>query len=216
MEWKEWQCIPFKERHNLPSTSGIYLIADANANVWYVGQAINLNNRWLGKGHHRYAQLSRSNGKRQYYIYWNACPAAELSQMERHYINLFHPPMNGTRVKQYSPGKPQLKIEISHAGTTTHIFCRGNPDSYEGISEYVGVFPCLPEDQQNVPMQQRQVLRRYALVLAVKYLINGKHKTVKVLCSVSKFGHAYNFLRGLPYKGGIILEVWQPRRTGYR
>ena len=59
------------------------------------------------------------------------------------------------RVKQYSPGKPQLKIEISHSSTAEHIFCRGNPDSYEGISEYVGVFPRLPEDQQNVPMQQR-------------------------------------------------------------
>ncbi|MBM0740236.1 hypothetical protein JOY44_01010 [Phormidium sp. CLA17] len=64
----------------------------------------------------------------------------------------------------YSPVKPQLKIEISRAGTAEHIFRRGNPDSYEGISEHVGVFPCLPEDQQNVPMQHRRSLSAVAPV----------------------------------------------------
>lgn len=215
MEWQEWQCLPFKERHNLPPTPGIYLVADANDSVWYVGQATNLNNRWLGKGHHRYAQLNRSNGKRQYSIYWISCPVSELNQMEQYYINCLRPPMNGTRVKRYSPGKPQLKIEVIEAGNTGYVFCRGNPDAYEGISELVGVFPCSPEDQHNIPMQQRQVLQRYALVLAVKYGIGDKLKTAKVLCSISKFSHAVPSLGGMPYRGGIIVEVWQPRRVRY-
>lgn len=216
MEWKSWDFLAFKERDNLPAVSGIYVVVDRSGNVWYVGQAVNLNSRWMGGGHHRYAQLSRSNGKRLYQIHWNDYPAAELNQQEQHYIGLFYPSMNGTRVKQYSPGKPQLKIEVKRADIVEYIFTRGNADCYVGISEYLGVFPCSPEDEQNIPLQQKQILRQYALVLAVKYLVEGIQKTTKVLCSVHKFGCAYNSLRGLPYKGGIILEVWQPRRASYR
>ncbi|MDZ8109010.1 MAG: hypothetical protein RM338_25760 [Nostoc sp. DedQUE12a] len=59
MEWKEWQGLLFKERDLLPSFSGIYVVVDGNDNLWYVGQAVNLKSQWSGRGHHRYAQLSR-------------------------------------------------------------------------------------------------------------------------------------------------------------
>jgi hypothetical protein len=218
MEWKHWDCLPFKEREHLPSDSGIYVVVDANDNVWYVGQATNLNSRWTGKSHHRYPQLIRSNAKRQYRIYWHPFPQIELNQLESRYITQFCPVLNQTRVKQYSPGKPQLKIEVKRGDVIDYVFTRGSADLYEGISQYLGVYPCTAEDETAVPLQQKQVLRQYALVLAVKYLIliGSKQKTVKILCAAHQFGHAYNNLQGVAYRGGLILEVWQPRRLRYQ
>lgn len=121
MEWKEWLSLPFKERHNLPSISGIYVVVDYNDNVWYVGQAVNLNSRWIGRGHHRYAQLSRSNGKRIFSIFWKPFAPHELDRMEQYYINLFQPSLNKTKVKKYSPGKPQLKVEINQTAIAPYM-----------------------------------------------------------------------------------------------
>lgn len=137
--------------------------------------------------------------------------------MEQYYIGLFHPPMNGTKVKQYSPGKPQLKIEINRTlSNAQYIYFRGNPECYEGISEYVGVFPCTLDDQQNVSIEKDQVVRRgYALVLAVKYEVSSNAKTTKILCSLDKLGDAFRVLRGVPYRGGKIVSVWRPRRVRY-
>lgn len=217
MEWKGWQSLPFKERHRLPTLSGIYVVVDFSDNVWYVGQAINLSARWVGRGHHRYPQLSRLNGKRQYQIHWQSYSISELNQMEQYYIGLFHPPMNGTRVKQYSPGKPQLKIEINQSlSNAQYIYFRGNPECYEGISEYVGIFPCTLDDQQNVSVEKDQVVKRgYALVLAIKYEVNGNAKTTKIFCSLDKLGDAFSVLRGVLYRGGKIVSVRQPLRAHY-
>lgn len=217
MKWKEWQGSPFKERHKLPTGSGIYVVVDCNDNVWYVGQAVNLNARWVGQGHHRYTQLSRSNGKRQFQIYWVSCSLEELNQMERHYINLFQPSINGTKVKQYSLGKPQLKIKVNqNLSNAQYIYFRGDPKCYEGISEYVGVFPCTPDDEQNVAIEREQVVKRgYALVIAIKYEVSGKAKTTKILCSLHKLDTAFSALRGRPYRGGKIVSVRQPRRVRY-
>lgn len=49
MEWKDWQHLPLKERSSLPSCSGIYVVADINDFVWYVGQAANLRSRWVAE-----------------------------------------------------------------------------------------------------------------------------------------------------------------------
>lgn len=216
MEWKSWDSVPFKARDQLPTQSGIYVVGDVNGNVWYVGQATNLNSRWTGKSHHRYSQLIRSNAKRQYRIHWHPYPVSELDNMEAQFIAQFRPVLNQTRVKQYSPGKPQLKIEVKRGGEIDYVFTRGSADLYEGISQYLGVYPCTAEDETAIPLGQKQVLRQYALVLAVKYLVDSKQRTIKVLCAAHKFGNAYNNLRGVAYRGGLILEVWQPRRLRYQ
>lgn len=39
MEWKKWQHTSFKLKDCLPSYSGIYIVADKDDCVWYVGQA---------------------------------------------------------------------------------------------------------------------------------------------------------------------------------
>lgn len=218
MEWKSWQSLPFKERDKLPSNSGIYVVVDCSNNVWYVGQAINLNARWAGKGHHRYPQLSRSNSKRQYRIYWKICSASELNQMEQYYIDLFIPSMNGTKVKQYSLGKPQLKIEIAQSSSgVEYAYFRGNPECYKDIAEYVGIFPCTSDDEKYVATTKEQVVKRgYASVLAVKYQVEGREKRTKLLCSVKKLSDAFTTLRGLSYRGGRIIEVWFPLKVRYR
>lgn len=215
MEWKEWQGLLFKERDLLPSLSGIYVVVDGNDNVWYVGQAVNLKSRWSGRGHHRYAQLSRSNGKRNYKIFWKACSPHELDQMERYYINLFQPSINNTKVKKYSPGKPQLKVEISQNNShSKYIYFRGDIKCYQEISEYVGIFPCTEEDEKNVAIEKLQVVNRgYAAEIGIKYEVSGKTKTTKLLCSLHKLNIAFDNLRGKSYRGGKIISVWQPLRA---
>ncbi|MGB3294419.1 MAG: GIY-YIG nuclease family protein, partial [Phormidesmis sp.] len=63
MSWQQWSSVPLSDRHLLPNEAGIYVVADKNHFVWYVGQAIDLQGRWLGRGHHRYPQLIRTNKK---------------------------------------------------------------------------------------------------------------------------------------------------------
>ena len=217
MEWKEWSCCSFKERRNLPSISGIYVVVDCNDNVWYVGQAGNLNSRWMGRGHHRNAQLSRSNGKRNFNIFWLPCAPGELNQMEQYYINLLHPSLNKTKVKKYSLGKPQLKLEIRQGSDNTkYVYFRGKSECYQEIAEYVGVFPCVPDDELHVSIEKSQLVSRgHALVIALKYEIGGKSKTTRLLCSSHKFTNASSALEGKPYRGGKIVSVRLPQRYYY-
>lgn len=112
MEWSCWFNVLFSKRHRLPSISGIYVIADANNCVWYVGQATNLKSRWAGRTHHRYPQLIRSNRKLCHRIYWQEVPMNSLDEFERYYIDLFKPTLNGYKVKKYLPSQPLVLSEI--------------------------------------------------------------------------------------------------------
>jgi hypothetical protein len=112
MKWKTWQHVRFSDRESLPSCSGIYVVADWNGLVWYVGQATNLRKRWLGRGHHRYPQLIRSYRKNDYKIYWLSVPVEMLNAQESYYINLFKPELNGCKVKSYVPRQPLVEREI--------------------------------------------------------------------------------------------------------
>jgi hypothetical protein len=113
MEWKNWLSLPLTQRTQLPSQSGIYVVVDAEEQVWYVGKTINFNARWNGKGHHRYKQLSRTNNKRSYRIYWQNFPPSQLSEKENKYIDLFKPYLNYSRVKTYARKPIQSNEEIS-------------------------------------------------------------------------------------------------------
>lgn len=113
MEWKTWLNLPLNQRIQLPNQSGIYVVVDAEEQVWYVGKTINLNARWNGKGHHRYKQLSRSNKKRLYRIHWQLFPTDQLSEKEQKYIDLFKPYLNYSRVKTYARKPLQSNEEIS-------------------------------------------------------------------------------------------------------
>ena len=112
MDWQQWPSVSFGDRHLLPNDSGIYVVADQTQFVWYVGQAIDLQARWLGRGHHRYPQLIRTNKKLGHRIYWQAVAAHQLDKQERFYIALFKPELNGCKVKTYLPKQPQVDREI--------------------------------------------------------------------------------------------------------
>jgi GIY-YIG catalytic domain len=112
MEWKNWQHVRFSDRESLPICSGIYVITDMNENVWYVGKATDLRKRWIGKGHHRYPQLIRSNRRNEYRIHWLCVPSELLNAQELSYINLFKPELNGCKVKSYIPKQPLVEREI--------------------------------------------------------------------------------------------------------
>ncbi|MDJ0843552.1 GIY-YIG nuclease family protein [Crocosphaera sp.] len=112
MEWKNWQNTSFKSKDHLPSYSGIYVVADKDDRVWYVGQAKNIYLRWQGKSHHRYPQLNRSHKKFNYTIYYHPFPLEKLDEKERYYINSLNPELNNSEVKQYLPKVPSLEEEI--------------------------------------------------------------------------------------------------------
>lgn len=111
-EWQQWTSIAFTERKQLPTESGIYIVADANHFVWYVGQALNLQSRWIGRAHHRYPQLVRTNKKLGHRIYWRSFPSSQLNDQEQRYIQQLRPELNGCKVKTYLPKQPQVEREI--------------------------------------------------------------------------------------------------------
>lgn len=127
MEWEDWLSVALSDRRHLPLCSGIYVVVDIDKRVWYVGLAINLRARWIGKSHHRYPQLTRSNKKRCYKIYWKEFPVDSLVHQEKYYIDLFQPELNGCKVKQYLPSVPEVEREIKRLSESVNsiivIFC---------------------------------------------------------------------------------------------
>ena len=112
MSWQQWASVAFANRQQLPMVAGIYIVADATGFVWYVGQATNLQSRWIGRSHHRYPQLIRTNKKLSHRIYWHPFAIGELDQQERLHIDLLRPELNGCKVKTYLPKQPQVEREI--------------------------------------------------------------------------------------------------------
>lgn len=112
MTWQQWRSVAFTQRQLLPTYSGIYVVADASHFVWYVGQANNLQSRWQGRAHHRYAQLIRTNKRLAHRIFWQPFPSSELDTQERFFIEQLRPELNGCKVKTYLPKQPQVEREI--------------------------------------------------------------------------------------------------------
>ncbi len=111
-EWRSWQSVPFGDQRLLPSESGIYVVADSNNYLWYVGQAVDIRRRWLDKNHHRYPQLVRTNKRLIHRIYWQVFLISQLNEKERFYINLFNPELNHSEVKSYLPKAKSVDDEI--------------------------------------------------------------------------------------------------------
>jgi hypothetical protein len=126
MEWQHWSSVCFVDRDQLPSEPGLYVVVDSENFVWYVGKASNLQNRWTGRGHHRYPQLVRSHKKLQHRIYWKPVPASQLDESEKLYIERFEPELNGLKVKTYLPKESQVHREIKRLlkvlNKTTFLF----------------------------------------------------------------------------------------------
>jgi hypothetical protein len=85
-------------RELLPESSGIYYVVDDKFIIWYVGQAKNLRNRWVGENHHRFYQLQKEK-KKLFTIYYELVAESQLDAMERQRIEQYNPQLNGTKVK---------------------------------------------------------------------------------------------------------------------
>ncbi len=113
-EWKSWSHCAFDSKDLLPQAPGIYVITDKDFTVWYVGRGKSLKNRWLGAQHHRYKQLRRRKSKLQLKIYYKLVAISELEQQEKHYIELFKPRLNGSKVTKVLPKASTAQQELLH------------------------------------------------------------------------------------------------------
>lgn len=113
-EWKNWNHCAFGSKDLLPPAPGIYVIADRDCTVWYVGLSKSLKHRWLGVQHHRYKQLRRRNSKLQLKIYYKQVAISELEQQEKQYIELFQPRLNGSKVTRALPKASTAQQELLH------------------------------------------------------------------------------------------------------
>ncbi len=187
MEWKSWSSVSFTQRTQLLPQPGIYVVVDAEDQVWYVGQSINLNARWNGKGHHRYKQLSRTNNKRDYKIYWKFFPLEQLNEKENLYINLFRPCLNYTKVRIYAKRPTLPNEELSRLlkilNKKTTLF----PDVRSII---LGYYLEIDEDDQ-------EELKEYICIVV---LVNAKDRDGVILNSMKK---------SLSKKGSSLRGYWQ-------
>lgn len=113
-EWKNWSHCAFGSKDLLPQEPGIYVIADKDCSVWYVGLSKSLQNRWQGTQHHRYKQLRRRKSKLQLQIYYKLVAISELEQQEKYYIEVFKPRLNGSKVTLSLPKTSTGQRELLH------------------------------------------------------------------------------------------------------
>lgn len=105
----------FKTKQNLPKYPGIYYVVDDNnQDILYIGQSVNINSRWLGRGHHRDHQLITimRNRKTTLTIYSEYVKIEFLDIIEQKRINEYSPLLNESPVKRrnISPSE-ELLIE---------------------------------------------------------------------------------------------------------
>ncbi|MBD2252467.1 GIY-YIG nuclease family protein [Nostoc parmelioides] len=89
--------IALNSREILPEKPGIYYVIDEKYVIWYIGQAKNLRNRWVGDSHHRIHQLKKQK-KRQFTVYYELVNESMLDLVEKRRIEQYNPQLNGTKV----------------------------------------------------------------------------------------------------------------------
>ena len=107
----ELPSVELLEKEKLPTTAGIYFVVDSNNQIWYIGQAQNLKNRWIN--HHRYDQLEKINKKNSIKLKWYKCENNKdiLNRLENYFIDTYYPILNQTKVelKQVTPTEINLR-----------------------------------------------------------------------------------------------------------
>lgn len=167
MEWKQWPSLPLTQREQLPTQSGIYVVVDAEDQVWYVGLSRNLNARWNGRGHHRYKQLHRTNSKRLYKIHWQLFPSEQIADQEQRFIDLFKPHLNYSRVRTYARRAIQPHQEISRLLKVLNQKAKMFPDVRSVV---LGYYTELDEDETGT-------LKEYTCIVIVVN-VNDHDRTV--------------------------------------
>lgn len=100
--------LPLANRKQLPPILGIYFAIDSLGVVQYIGQSVNIRNRWLR--HHRQSQLEAAGNIR---IAWaEVSESSLLNQIEQALIDYFDPPLNGLRNKIDRPANDRLRSKL--------------------------------------------------------------------------------------------------------
>lgn len=162
-EWKNWSHCAFGSKDLLPLAPGIYVIADKDCTVWYVGLSKSLKNRWLGAQHHRYKQLRRRNSKLQLKIYYKLVATSELEQQEKYYIEVFKPRLNGSKVTSSLP-------KVSTAGQELTRLLKV-------LNNKTQLFPCI-----------RSVIIGYR----EEVIENARYYSVTIAVNINDIGFLYN------------------------
>lgn len=87
--------LPFEARCNLPKDNVIYFVVSQNNEVLYIGETMNLRERW--RSHHHAPTLKSLSGVRIFWADWNGC--SEMGINEADLIRQFAPPLNTPRQK---------------------------------------------------------------------------------------------------------------------
>jgi excinuclease UvrABC nuclease subunit len=84
--------ITIRQLHELPKTSGIYRVVDAQGITLYVGQAKNIHHRWKN-GHHKLAEIIAICGV-DACITWVEIPEWLLNRAENAAVFAYKPQLN--------------------------------------------------------------------------------------------------------------------------
>lgn len=101
--------LPLGVRAAFPQKPAVYLAIDAQAQVQYVGVAVNARNRWIA--HHRLVQLEALEGQvRIAFLFLD--DESLLAKTEKALIDWFKPPLNQSKVSkdEIREGEPQTEI----------------------------------------------------------------------------------------------------------
>ncbi|MEM8612139.1 MAG: GIY-YIG nuclease family protein [Cyanobacteria bacterium P01_H01_bin.105] len=89
-----WTSVRLEERTKLPQTSGVYAVINRRK-IYYIGFSTNLNRRWRGKGHHRFAQADRLRRPSLHYL---PLPKQHAKTLEKVLIARYSPPWNYSKI----------------------------------------------------------------------------------------------------------------------
>jgi excinuclease UvrABC nuclease subunit len=84
--------ISITQLHLLPRVSGIYKVVDTHGNVIYIGQSINIYERW-NKGHHKLSEIINQYGT-EVYLEWVEVPEWLLNRVENTAVSFYQPKLN--------------------------------------------------------------------------------------------------------------------------
>ncbi|MEM9265722.1 MAG: GIY-YIG nuclease family protein [Cyanobacteria bacterium P01_F01_bin.13] len=89
-----WASVLLEDRSRLPQTSGVYAVIK-HRKIYYIGFSTNLNRRWRGKGHHRFAQADKLGHPSLHYL---PLPKQYAQTLEKALIAKYSPLWNYSKV----------------------------------------------------------------------------------------------------------------------
>lgn len=91
---RRWASVLLEDRNRLPRESGVYAVVK-RGKIYYIGFSRNLNQRWAGKGHHRFSQAYGLGRPRLHYL---RLPGPQAKSFEKRLIAKYSPLWNYSKV----------------------------------------------------------------------------------------------------------------------